>query len=207
MSTEKNVEVVFARGAWNKSDFIEVKSPRWEYINDWAQEDDYIRNVTPDVSDEELFEKYGSKVYSAMVYKEKFSPEFTVSSKMSFDHLMAPLIVIAPELGKGKNGFPEFREHYEIVLFMDGINVWHHTYQDGKPAYIRTAFLMCNYDAKTIYDLQINVKQINNKMLELEITCGDHKFGCALPHLAEEYYLGVIACEGRNRFYDFQVKK
>lgn len=206
MPTEKKVQVFFSRGNWNKSDFIEVKSPRWEYINEWVQEDDYVCNATPDVSDEELFEKYGGKVYSAMVYKEKFAPRFCVSSKMSFDHLMAPLIVIAPELGKSKKDFPEFREHYEIVLYMDGINVWHHTYQDGKPAYIRTAFLNCKYDAKTIYDLKVDVKQIENKMLELEITCGDQQFGCALPDLAEDYYLGIIACEGRNRFYDFQVK-
>ena len=52
---------------------------------------------------------------------------------MSFDHLMVPLIVIAPELGKSEDGkYPELRDHYEIVLFYQGINIWHHRYKDGK---------------------------------------------------------------------------
>ena len=58
---------------------------------------------------------------------------------MSFDHLMAPLIVIAPEIGKS---------------------------EDGK------------------------------------------EFGCAMPEefKATQYYVGLIACEGVNRFYDFRVQ-
>ena len=51
---------------------------------------------------------------------------------MSFDHLMAPLIVIAPELGRSADGkYLELRDHYEIVLFFQGINIWHHRYIGG----------------------------------------------------------------------------
>ena len=132
----------------------------------------------------------------------------TVSSKMSFDHLMAPLIVIAPELGKSADGKnPELRDHYEVVLFYDGINVWHHRYTDGKPSWYKLAYLKTKYDAKTVYDLQVTLRH-TKKGAQMIIKCNGQEFGCAMPveFTAKEYHAGIIACEGVNRFYDFEVK-
>ena len=40
------------------------------------------------------------------------------------------------------------------------------------------------------------------------IKCDGKEFGVAMPveFTAKEYHLGIIGCEGINRFYDFRVK-
>jgi hypothetical protein len=42
------VETRFGRGEWNADEWIFVKSPRWSYVGAWVQEDDHIRNRTPE---------------------------------------------------------------------------------------------------------------------------------------------------------------
>ena len=168
---------------------------------------DHIVNRVPDgLSQRELLSS--PEAYAAMLTKEKFSGNITVSSRMSFDHRMAPLIVIAPTLGCSADGrFPELREHYEIVLFDEGINVWHHRYADGKPSWYKLAYIKTSFAPSTIYDLQVSLKH-TAKGPQLTVKCGNHEFGCAMPveFTAREYHLGIIACEGVNRFYDFNIK-
>jgi hypothetical protein len=40
------------------------------------------------------------------------------------------------------------------------------------------------------------------------IKCDGREFGVAMPveFKATEYYVGIIGCEGVNRFYDFKVR-
>ena len=38
------------------------------------------------------------------------------------------------------------------------------------------------------------------------VTCGDYVLQYANDNLPEEFYAGVLGCEGRNMFYDFVVK-
>ena len=133
--------VTFANGQWNMENFIMVKSPRFSHVGRFLQNGDHIVNFTPaGLSNDELL--HCREAYAAMLTKTKYSGNVTVSSRMSFDHRMAPLIVIAPELGESADGqFPEFRDHYEIVLFDEGINVWHHRYIDGKPSWYKLAYI------------------------------------------------------------------
>ena len=122
----------FENGKWDQTLWLNVKSPRLNYLGEMVQHWDYITNKAPNLPDETIFRKYNNDVYVALVLNRKFTGNAVISSKMSFDHRMAPLIVIAPELGKSKDGVPEFREHFEVVLFDEGINVWRHLYKDGK---------------------------------------------------------------------------
>ena len=50
-----------------------------------------------------------------------------------------------------------------------------------------------------------DVKGKGKKGQMLEVECDGRKFGCHLLGLGKEFYLGIIGCEGRNRFYDFKV--
>ena len=198
----------FARGKWNANDFVMVKGPRWENFGSWAQMDDHIvQNVPEDASEKDLQTRMHSEAYVAMCFakKIKMAKKVICSSTMSFDYRMAPLIVIAPELGKNdQTGVPEFREHWEIVLYDKGINVWHHTWEDGKPAWVKFSYLLENYLPKTPYQLQCTITDTPKGQM-LEVECNGKKFGCFLPDLGKEFYLGIIGCEGRNRFYDFKI--
>ena len=146
------IAVSFGRGKWNAEDFSIVKSPRFDGVGSFVQEADHIVNSVPGgASLEDLLSCPAA--YCAMMHKAELSGNVLIASRMSFDHRMAPLIVIAPEMGKSADGrYPEFREHYEIVLYDEGLNVWHHRYADGKPSWYRLAYLTDRYEAKTVYD-------------------------------------------------------
>lgn len=202
----EDFSVSFARGKWDRSQWLNVKSPRFSYVLEMVQQDDHIANPTPNLPDEVILKKHASEVYAALVLNRKFNGNATVSSRMSFDHRMAPLLVIAPDLGKSADGkYPEFREHYEIVLFDQGINVWHHFFRNGKPAWYKAAYLKTEFLPKKIYDLQVQLQYVKLGC-QLVVRCDGHEFGYLELALKKvPYFVGLIACEGRNRFYDFRV--
>ncbi len=195
----------FARDQWDESRWMTVKSPRWDYMGEFIQLDDHIANKTPEVSDEIIFKKHIADVYSSLMLKQQFTGNCTIKSAMSFDHRMAPLIVIAPEIGQCSDGRPEHREHFEIVLYDEGINVWHHFWKDGKPFWRKTAFLNAKYDAKKRYTLEVEVKQTPKGKI-MTVRCDGKSFGYLDNSLPDSYYVGITGCEGRNRFYDFSIE-
>ena len=198
----------FSKGKWDPADFVMVKGPRWSQVRSWRQESDHIvQEVPDDVSDKVLHDTLLDEAYVAMCYgkKIKLDQQVVCSSTMSFDDRMAPLIVIAPRIGTHEaSGAPEFREHWEIVLYDLGINVWQHLWINEKPEFIKFAHINSSFNKKTRYELKITVKDtVKGQMLEVE--CDGRAFGCYLPGLGKEFYLGIIGCEGRNRFYDFKI--
>ena len=199
---KKTIE--FGRGKWDPSAWMNVKSARWDYVKDFVQADDHIVNPCPDVSDEELYAKYVTEVYASQVLREKVHAKARISCTMSFDHLMAPLIVIAPRFGEDDKGRPEYREHHEVVLYNEGINVWHYTFPNGKPHWHLAAFLRVPFAAKERHTLSITVER--RREVQLTIECGGHVFGYQDEYLTDDFYVGLTACEGRNRFYDFTVE-
>jgi hypothetical protein len=49
------LRVDFGRNKWNRSDWLDVKSARWDYVKQFVQEEDHIVNPCPDLSDEEIY--------------------------------------------------------------------------------------------------------------------------------------------------------
>ena len=196
----------FAPGKWDKSDWFIIKSARWDHVGSWVQQSDHITNhVPPGLNEEER--KRSHKSYAAMMLKKKFdiAKTVTITSEMSFDHRMAPLIVFAPDHAKSPAGVPEFREHWEIVLYDLGINVWHHTFKDGKPYHVKAAYLLAPFKKHTRYRLICRISDTRKGRM-LEVECDGKRFGCHLASLTgKDIFAGIIGCEGINRFYDFNI--
>lgn len=202
-------QVTFATGKWDIRDFIMVKGPRWKEFNrQWEQKSDHIvQKLDDQISDDDYMRRYPGAGYVAMCYKNPvlWSNKIFCSSRMSFDHRMAPIIVIASEFGRNAEfDAPEFRNHYEVCLFDEGINIWRHVWNGECTQWTLAGYIRMPFAAKTIYDLQLTLVR-GNLGKRLEIVCGDAKFGCAAPDLPDELYLGIIGCEGRNRFYNFKL--
>ncbi len=68
----ESLSTIFAKGEWDKSQWLVVKSPRFNYVADFVQMDDHIINQTPDLPDEIIFKKYISKVYSCIMLNRIF---------------------------------------------------------------------------------------------------------------------------------------
>ena len=199
-------EISFKPGAWSSNDWVLVKSRRLDYFHGFVQREEWIENECPPVSGEEIHKMHFNDVYSAMVLKDRVEAGQTVSSTMSFDWRMAPLIVIAEKLDKSETGVPTFGDHWEIVLFVDGLNVWRHSTKDGKPSVYRAAYLKVPLDKGTRYNLEVKVAKQRNGMKEMTVRCGGYEIGYVDNDLPDSFYAGIIGCEGRNRFYDFKVK-
>ena len=201
----KDYYTTFAKGKWDESLWFAAKSHRFNYMGTMVQFDDHIMNKVPDLPDDVIFKKYASSVYSCIMMYQKYQMPSDISCTMSFDHRMAPLIVLAKNMGKSKKGEPEHREHYEVIIYDEGINVWHHYYKDGKPIYRRAAFLNTKFFPHKKYNLQVRVRK-DHKGKYMEVECDGQKFGFMDKSLPETFYVGIIGCEGRNRFYDFGIR-
>ena len=197
----------FEPGKWNKADFMEVKSSRWENVNTFKQEKCHIVNVCPkDATKVDMLSKRAPETYAAMIWKNPIKGNVIIKSAMSFDYRMAPSIVIAEKPGVSKKGFPEFRTHYEVVLFDQGINVWRHWFVNGKQIWKKAAFLKADFKPNTKYELKVQI-QFTGRGPVWTVSCGGHEFGFIDDLMPKEFYAGIVACEGVNRFYDFTVDK
>jgi hypothetical protein len=196
----------FSQGGWREADWILVKSPRWDRLGEWVQEPDAIRNQTPEgATDAELLGKHAPETYTSMVLAKAFEGNLTVRTTLAFEDQMAPLIVLAPELGKDATGRPEYREHFEIVAYDKGINVWHHTWADGKPAWKKAAYWRFDLAPKTRHALEVQVNHSSRGPM-MVITLDNHEMGYLDPALPTRCHVGITGCEGVNRFYDFSVR-
>ena len=196
----------FAKGAWQAADWILVKSPRWDRLGDWVQEADAIRNQTPaEASAAELLGKRAPETYTSMVVARPFEGNLSIHATFSFEDQMAPLMVLAPELGKDAQGRPEYREHFEIVAYNLGLNVWHHTWVEGKPHWRKAAYWKFELQPKTRHGLDLQVNHSSRgPMLVLKLE--EREMGYLEPALPTRGYVGITGCEGVNRFYDFSVR-
>lgn len=198
--------VAFGKGQWNPEQWIMVKSPRWPHCGGWVQKDTHIENTVPsDATKKEMLGKRAGETYTSMLWKEKLSGNVSVSVTMEFDDRMAPLIVLAPEIGKSDKGYPEYREHYEIVLYDLGLNVWHHFYKDGKPYWKKAGYFRIPFKPGQKYKVTVKVNRTSRGTM-LTVKAGDYEFGMLDDSIPDEFYIGVTGCEGVNRFYDFEVK-
>lgn len=137
----KAVSFTFTPAGWKPEEWILVKSPRMEHVGKWVQKEYRIQNDVPaGIAPEDLQGKRANDTYTSMVYAKPFTGDLYVAVGLAFTYRMAPLIVVAPELGKDAVGRPEYREHFEICVFNEGVNVWHHTFVNGKPSYKKDAY-------------------------------------------------------------------
>ena len=199
----------FSKGKWNKADFLNVKSAICIERNDFFQSDKYITNEEP----EDVLKTRKQKRrddYTSLLLNRKLGGACRISSRMSFEDRMAPLIVLGEAPGVGKDGLPELREHLEIVLFDEGINIWKHSYKDGKQTWFRAAWIKMPFQPSVIYNFEVSVTFAPDGLCQLAVFCdGKELLGCATASLKPDqpYYAGVTGCEGPCRFYDFKVVK
>ena len=200
------IEYSFAAGKWDPNDWMFVKSPRLDYLGSWIQKELYIENRTPsDANSSDLLGARAGETYTSMLLKQQFTGSITISSTMEFTDQMAPLIVIASEPGKDKKGRAEYREHFEVVIFDKGVNVWHHYFKDGQPSWKKSAYSNFSLKPNIKYNVKVKIDPTQEGKV-FSVAIGDHEFGYLDDSLPDKYYVGITGCEGINHFYDFTVE-
>lgn len=193
----------FSDGAWDRNDWLEVRSPRWQEMSHWEQHDDYIANYLPDdlrPKDIQMGRDRTGESYISMLLKVPVTGSAKTTVHTVFDSRMAPLLVFSKELT------PIHHEHLEVVLYDCGINLWHHFWVDGKPSWKLLGFVDLNLSIGEKYCLTAEMV-FKKKGTFLIMGCNEHTFGVRLPdEWPAIYYVGFTGCEGKNRFYDFSLQ-
>lgn len=197
----------FATGQWDPAEWTLAKSPRWDHFGRWIQRDTHIENQTPpDAEPAQMLGPRAGETYTSMVLNRKFSGAVTVRATMEFTHRMAPLIVLTGGLGEDANGRAEHREHYEVVIYDEGVNVWHHYFKDGKPSWVKAAASKFTLEPNVRYELKVSV-QPAAKGGKMSVSVGGYTLEYQDKSIPDELYVGITGCEGVNRFYDFSVSR
>lgn len=192
----------FTRGGWNADDWKMVKRPLWDHLGGWVQGEDHIANEVPvGATDEEMLNSKAPDTYTGMVLKQPLAGNLEITCEMSFDHRMAPSVIVASQIGESKDGRPEHRDHLEICLFDRGINIWRHEYIDGKDTWVKLAWGTFKLQPKKKYALKVSISGPR-----VEVTVDGHTLGCTDLSLPKNHYVGLVGDEGLNRFYSFDVK-
>ena len=192
----------FAPPGWSANEWIEVGSPRWAQRGIWVQEEEHLRNGVPaGATPDELLGLCAPETYTSQVWRERVSGALRVRAEMAFDHRMAPLIVLAPELSANCNSQPQYREHFEVVLYDEGINVWHHTFALGRPRWQKLAHYFLSVAPRQRHTLEVEKREA-----ELIVRAAGREFVLSCPALPQACYVGITGSEGVNRFYAFSLR-
>jgi hypothetical protein len=201
-------ETTFAKGKWNPKDWTMTKCSRFNYVGSWVQHDKFIANVVPKgATDKELQGKYAHRTYTVMTLNKKISGPCTITSTMEFDYRMAPgLIITLAPMAKIK-GQQELRDHLEFILYDEGINMWHHFFENNKQRWRKNFYITDKTSFSKKKPYTVTMKLYNTKRGPfIEVKAGKNVAGYYEPLLFKgEYQIAIVACEGLNRFYDFKV--
>ena len=196
-----SINVTFTSEGWNASDWFVTKSARFPKIGKWNQDIDHIWNAIPtDATEDEMISKRAAETHAALVWRRPIVGKFEAKCKMSFDHRMAPAIILASELNPLTDQTVEYRDHIQIVLFDQGINVWGGKWDDEKFNWTKLAYHRFSLEPKKIYELAV-ARDAKSLVVRID---GQHEFGFAIE-TPDSVNVGIIGCEGINRFYDFSL--
>ena len=176
--------------------FVYAASTVVTYRREFTQEEEGLVNARIELEDQKA--AYRDYEYISVVEKERVKLPVKLEVECSFDKFGAPLIVFSENMTEKENGWKEYGEHYEVVLFESGINIWHITpkkeggQQVEAMCKARLPFAAGEWTKLTV---TLTKDGMLAKAGELEA-----KVECSLP---EKMYAGFTACEGINHFRYF----
>ncbi len=191
---------LFGKNTDVNEDFIYVSSLITETHTKFDCENDCIVNrYNPEIKGDWKYD------YISIVTKKKYAQGVTLKTKCSFEHYGAPLIVFTDDICAAKER-NYYGVHYEIVAYDEGVNVWHiQPDETGGEMPIKVALigqLVFPIADGSLVDLQVTIKDgaihvnINGKTLT-----------ATHPDIPQSFHVGVTACEGINRFYEFEIEE
>ena len=185
----------FRRGMWREDDFNYVYSPRFKEYKSFTQEDEYIRNAESPLIDYE---------YVSIIEKKKRTSGVTVKTRTCFSKYGAPIIVIADEPTL-VDGHLNYNLHFELVGWEEGTNVWRLEPNPGcEERPMNFTKVGCSKHPIGPYEefemtLKVIGKTIICKVGGVETVVEDE-------NIPDEFYVGITACEGINKFWYLEIE-
>ena len=127
----------------------------------------------------------------------------SVKVKCSFDNFGAPLLVFTDDYKTLDDGSYQYGLHFEVVAYENGCNVWHIVpgKKENPIEVTKVCSMEFSVEARTMIEMEVCVK--NKKMY---IRVNDKNIVAEHDEIPEQMHVGITACEGRNQFYEFEIK-
>ena len=97
-------------------------------------------------------------------------------------------------------GVNRYGDYIEVVLWKNGVNVWRMWYRDGEVTWKQLLGVDFPVSEGEIHSLSVTLGTDT-----LEITADERKMLLAVEDLYPSFHAGLNACEGINRFYEFEA--
>ena len=187
------MKISFSENSWQTDELHYAYSYRFEETPVFVQKPDCIENR------ENPGAVYGFDNISLLT-AGKFGPGTTVSARCAFQAMGAPLLVLSPWVEQDDRGVDRYGDYIEVVLWENGVNVWRMWYRDGEVTWKQLLGVDFPVSEGEIHSLSVTVGTDT-----LEITADNRKMLLAVEDLYPAFHAGLNACEGINRFYEFEV--
>lgn len=168
----------------------------------FTQLEDCLANFVPgDAGHDDIF----AYDYISMVTKEKYGNGVRFSTKCNFVKFGAPLLVFCNDFITDTDSTPIYQEHYEVVAYEDGCNVWRVLPCPERVERPIDATLLGALEFHINPNELIDISfEVQGKQILAEVN--GHKITCEHPDVPDEFHVGITACEGHNRFFDFRIE-
>ncbi len=151
-------------------------------------------------------EKINGYDYVSIAHKDMYSKGVKLSARCSFDAYGAPLLTFANSVFEDENGHLRYGEHYEVVAYENGCNVWHIA---PAPAGAQKPFVVKNCLRLRFKIADASEIKLSAEVLDgvLRVEVNEASFDIPVPLLSEKFYIALTACEGINHFYSAEISE
>ena len=195
------MEYSFKEKTW-KNDFDYAYSLAARSFRQFTEGEDHIRNGFNDV--------IAGYDYISAVYKDTVTEGVFFSAVCSFEGSGAPILTLADNLWRDGEGHLRYGDHYEVVAYKGGCNVWHvMKAPEGSAAKHHSELcvaLAFELPENTPIEMSLKVTRFYGVRV-MKVRLWDKCFQVPIPLLGERFYLGVTACEGLTRLYGVTIEE
>ena len=184
----------FAGDGW-KNELTQAYSFRFTETPNFTQMDDHVTTAV-NKAHREGYDNI------SLLSRETYSVGVKASLRCAFDGRGCPEIIIVKKPELCDDGVVRYGECFEIVLWKNGVNVWRHFMDDErKCSWHKRLGLTMPVSEKDIHELAVEIKAdyicfgVDGVRAELKV-----------DDLFESFNVGVTACEGIARLYDFCIE-
>ncbi len=188
------MKISFAKGHNWKNNLIQAYTFRFTETPDFTQLDDCISTaVNPD-----HWEGFDN---ISLVSKDRYYPGVSATLRCAFEDVGCPEIILVEELEQCDDGAVRYGDCFEIIPWKNGLNVWRHYREaDGCCHWNLRLWMTFPVTEQDIHELTV---QVLDK--QLHITLDGQKTILRTEDLFGKFHVGVTACEGIARLYDFEI--
>ena len=138
----------------------------------------------------------------SLLSKESYTAGVRARLRCAFDGLGCPEIILVKQPEQCEDGAVRYGECFEIVLWKNGVNVWRH-FMDGehKCSWHLRLGLKKPVSEGDIHELTVETKK-NYIVFSVDGVSAEVR----TEDLFDSFRVGVTACEGIVRLYDFEIE-